>query len=634
MISGEGARSSHFGNLYRVRGWGAPYIDVNSRGHVVVRGQPKGKTGDLYELVKSLVQRGIEPPILIRFDDILRDCIRVIQRAFDAAINEFRYDNTFRLAYPIKVNQQRSIVGLIQATGRGNLIGLEVGSKPELLAVLAIHDTPGALLLCNGYKDAEYIELALLAAKVGWRTVIIIEQFYELQLVTEIAARLNIEAEIGFRMRPFNKGSGHWSTSGGDLAKFGLSAHEIVKCIEILKAAGKTSWAKLLHFHLGSQIPSIATVKKVMSEAARMYTEVARQCPEMCFFDVGGGLGIDYDGSRSSSDSSRDYTIEEYARDVVSAIGEACKKEEVAPPTIITESGRAVVAQHSVLITEVIDVASAQIQLDELSPPPSDQDILTSLYSVHQGITPDNCHEALHDAQQLKELIFESFVLGILSLEERAYAEQAYKAVISKIRQASRQLSDVPDEIKQLDKLLIDLYFCNFSVFQSLPDCWAINQIFPVMPIHRLNEEPKYRGIIADLTCDSDGKIDQFVQNSGLQAYLKLHELKEKQPYYLGVFLVGAYQETLGGLHNLFGDVNAVHVELDSEGHWQINNVIEGNTVKEVLGYVEYNAQELIERLRIALEVSLKQNRLTTEESAKLQKKFKEALESYTYLVV
>ena len=294
MASKEASKHSHFGDIYRVRAWGNPYIDVNDEGHVIVRGQPKGRAGDLYELVQSLVQRGIEPPILIRFDDILRDCVRVIQRAFDAAINEFRYGNTFRLAYPIKVNQQRSIVGVIQAAGSGSLLGLEVGSKPELIAVLAIHDSPGALLLCNGYKDEEYIELALLATKVGRRSIIIIEQFYELQLVLEIAGRLKIEAEIGFRMRPFNKGSGHWGTSGGDLAKFGLSSHEIIKCIEILKTVNKTSWAKLLHFHLGSQIPSIASIKKVLSEAARMYVEVAKQCEEMSFFDVGGGLGIDY----------------------------------------------------------------------------------------------------------------------------------------------------------------------------------------------------------------------------------------------------------------------------------------------------------------------------------------------------
>ncbi len=625
--------ASHFGEVYSIRSWGAPYFDVNPRGDVSVRLQPKSKSGDLYELVQSLVKRGIEAPILIRFDDILRDRVRCIQRAFDAAINEFRYDNTFRLAYPIKVNQQRTVVNIIQATGKDRLLGLEVGSKPELIAVLSMHDTPGALLLCNGYKDAAYIEIALLATKIGRRSIIIVEQFYELQLVLDIAEKFNIEAEIGFRMRPFNKGSGRWNTTGGDMAKFGLSAHEIVQGIEMLKRANKIHWVKLLHFHLGSQIPAIASIKIALAEAARMYANIAQECPELCFFDVGGGLGVDYDGSRSKSDSSMDYTIEEYARDVVSAIGDACDKEEISHPTIISESGRAVVAHHSVLITEVIDVAAALDAPETLEKPPSEHEVLTSFYSLYQKVTLDTCHEVLHDAQELKELIFECFVHGSLTLQERAYAEQAYKHLIAKVRHVSKNLPDVPEEIKNLDKLLLDIYFCNFSVFQSLPDSWAINQLFPIIPLQRLNEEPKRRGIIADLSCDSDGKISQFVHRYGPQDYLRVHE-PTKQPYYLGIFLVGAYQEILGGLHNLFGDTNAVHVELDADGNWQLNHVIEGDTIREVLGYVQYNSQELIENLRVAIENSLKCQRLTAEESAKLQKKFKEALESYTYLVV
>jgi len=622
----------NFGEAYSIRSWGSPYFDVNSQGNVSVR-LPKGKSGDLFELVRSLVQRGIEAPILIRFDEILRDRISCIQRAFDAAINEFRYGNTFRLAYPIKVNQQRTIVDMIQSTGSDRLLGLEVGSKPELIAVLSMHDTPDALLLCNGYKDAEYIEIALLATKIGRRSIIIIEQLYELQIVMDIAQKLNVEAEIGFRMRPFNKGSGRWNTSGGDMAKFGLSAHEMVLGIDLLKRNNKTHWLKLLHFHLGSQIPAIASIKKVLSEAARMYTELAQECREICFFDVGGGLGVDYDGSRSSTDSSMDYTIEEYARDVVSAIGDACEKEEIPPPTIISESGRALVAHHSVLITEVIDVAPALEAVDALELPPTDNDVLTSLYSLYNNANSDNCHEILHDAQEIKELLFECFVHGTLNLVERAYAEQAYKRLIAKLRQVSKQLPDVPEEIKNLDKLLLDTYFCNFSVFQSLPDFWAVDQLFPIMPIHRLNEEPKRKGIIADLSCDSDGKIDHFAHRRGTQDFLRLHETAG-QPYYLGIFLVGAYQEILGGMHNLFGDTNAVHVDIDAEGRWQLNHVIEGDTIREVLAYVQYNSQDLIERLRVSIEKSLKCGRLTAEESAKLQKKFKEALESYTYLVV
>lgn len=624
---------AHFGEQYSIRAWGAPYFDVNAQGHVTVRFQPNGKAGDLYELVNSLVQRGIEAPILIRFDGILRDRIRCIQGAFEAAINEFRYDNTYRLTYPIKVNQQRTVVDFIQMTGSPHLLGLEVGSKPELIAVLSINDTAGSLLLCNGYKDAEYIEIAILATKIGRRSVIIIEQFYELQLVLDIAQRHNVEAEIGFRMRPFNKGSGRWKSSGGDLAKFGLSTHEIERGMDILKKAGKMHWVKLLHFHLGSQIPSIATIKKALSEAARMYTELAKECPEMSFFDVGGGLGIDYDGSRSSGDSSMDYTVEEYARDVVSAIGDACEKAEVSPPTIISESGRALVAHHSVLITEVIDVATSSDAVEKLGEPPSDHEVLTSLYSLYNGLTENNCHEILHDAQELKEHIFECFVHGSLSLKERAYAEQAYKYLIAKVRQVAKKLPDIPDEIKDLDKELLDIYFCNFSVFQSLPDSWAIDQVFPIMPIHRINEEPKRRGFIADLSCDSDGKIDHFVNRRGSTHFIKLHEYTGT-PYYLGIFCVGAYQEILGALHNLFGDTNAVHVDLDEEGHWQVKHVIEGDTIREVLNYVQYNPQDLIEKLRTSIEKSLRSGRLTAAESAKLQKKFKEALECYTYLVV
>lgn len=625
--------AANFGDCYSVRAWGSPYFDINAKGNASVRIQPKGQSADLYELVCSLVKRGIEAPILIRLDGVLRDRIRCIQRAFDAAINEFRYDNTFRLAYPIKVNQQRTVVELIKATGSANLLGLEVGSKPELIAVLSIHDTPNALLLCNGYKDAEYIEIALLATKLGRRSIIIIEQLYELQLVLDIAKKLNVEAEIGFRMRPFNKGSGRWNSSGGDMAKFGLSSHEIVQSIELLKDNNKTEWVKLLHFHLGSQIPTIASIKKALGEAARMYTEIARECPKISFFDVGGGLGVDYDGSRSSNDSSMDYTIEEYARDVVSAIGDACEKEDLSCPIIITESGRAIVAHHSILITEVIDVAPALEAIDVLDPPESDHEVLTSLYNLYQIVNEDNCHEVLHDAQELKESIFECFVHGSLALKERAYAEQAYKRLIAKIRLVSKQCQDVPEEIRNLDKVLLDTYFCNFSVFQSLPDFWAIDQLFPIMPIHKLNEEPKRKGILADLSCDSDGKVDCFVNRRGSQSYLSLHETAG-QPYYLGIFLVGAYQEILGGMHNLFGDTNAVHVDIDEEGKWQINNVVEGDTIREVLAYVQYNPQDLIERMRVAIEKSLKNGSLTAEESAKLQKKFKEALESYTYLVV
>ncbi|WP_068470933.1 biosynthetic arginine decarboxylase [Candidatus Protochlamydia phocaeensis] len=620
-------------NVYWTHTWGQPYFSINENGHVVVKPHSDGQEGDLFELVKSLVQRGIEAPILIRFDDIIRDRIRYLQAAFDSAIEEFNYQNSYRIAYPIKVNPQCHVVELIEQAGRPNHLGLEVGSKPELISVLTFNNNLEALLLCNGYKDAEYIELALLARKLGRRSIIIIEQPYELPLVLDIAKRLNVEAELGFRMKLSTKGSGRWKTSGGDLAKFGLNTHEIVLCLEQLQQAQKTSWLKLLHFHIGSQITSIESIKKALNEAARMYTELAQVCPSLSFFDAGGGLGVDYDGSKTTSDSSMNYSVEEYARDVVSAIGEACQKAELPHPTIITESGRALVAHHAVLITEVIDVAPMLNPHESIPTPPTDHEILANLYQLYHNLSPEGCQEALHDANELKEAMLESFMHGNVNLMERAYAEKIYRHLIAKIHFLAKELPYVPEDIENLDQILFDTYFCNFSVFQSLPDSWAIEQLFPIMPIHRLKEEPKRRAILADLSCDSDGKIDRFVSRRGPKHYIPLHEFKN-EPYYVGIFLTGAYQEILGGLHNLFGDANAVHVGLDSEGQWEVKHVVEGDSIEEVLRYVQYNPEQLIKQLRNLIEKALRAGRLSNEESAKLQKRFKESLESYTYLIV
>lgn len=618
---------------YWIQAWGQPYFSINAKGHVVVKPEANGPEGDLYELVKSLVQRGIEAPILIRFDGIIRDRIRHLQTAFKAAIEEFEYQNTYRLAYPIKVNPQYHIVDLIEKIGTTDKLGLEVGSKPELIAVLTFKGNLDSLLLCNGYKDAHYIELALLARKLGRRSIIIIEQLYELNLVIEIAQRLNVEAEIGFRMKLSNKGSGRWSTSGGENAKFGLTTDEIVTCLDQLRKANKLHWLKLLHFHIGSQITSIESIKKALSEGARMYTELAQECLSLCFFDAGGGLGVDYDGSKTTSDSSMNYSVEEYARDVVYAIGEACKKENLPHPSIITESGRALVAHHSVLITEVIDVAPMLEPVERLDPPPTEHDILHQLFDLYEDLTPESCQETLHDALEVKEKILESFTHGTLNLLERAYAEKVYRYLIAKIRALSNHLPYVPEDIENLDLTLFDTYFCNFSVFQSLPDSWAIQQIFPIMPIHRLDEQPTRRAMLADLSCDSDGKIDCFVGRRKPKNHLPLHQF-HNVPYYLGIFLVGAYQEILGGLHNLFGDANAIHVDLDEDGKWNIQHVVEGDSIEEVLNYAQYNPQQLVNQLRQLIEQALKDARLSNEESAKLQKRFKESLESYTYLIV
>jgi arginine decarboxylase len=621
-------------DLYRPQAWGDGYFDINQSGNLIVKPEKNGHSIDLYELVRSMVARGVDAPMLLRFDGILKNRVRYLASAFKNAISEFGYQGSYRPAFPIKVNQQRHVVDIIRQTGKENLLSLEVGSKPELLAVLAIHDTPNALLLCNGYKDAEYIELALLSSRIGRRPIIIIEQFYELQTVLEIASKLGIEAEIGLRMKPASKGAGKWESSGGEQAKFGLDTHEILQAINHLKRAEKTPWLKLLHFHIGSQITSINAIKGALREGTRMYTEIAKLCPSLCLFDAGGGLGVDYDGSKSNFESSMNYSVEEYARDVVSAIQEACNEASIQHPDIITESGRALVAHHAVLITEVIDVSASLGPVAALEEPPSNHRLLQELSGLYNGLTVKNCAEALHDALELKERILLGFIQADLSLMERAYADRAFRHLIAKIRKTSLDLKYQPEEIEKLDDMMRDTYFCNFSVFQSLPDSWAIDQLFPIMPIHRLLDEPKRRAVMADLSCDSDGMIDHFIDLHDVGRSIKLHEPTPGQPYYVGIFLVGAYQEILGDLHNLFGDTNAVHIELDENGNPEINHIVEGDTIREVLDSVEYESSDLLERLHISIEKSLKMGLLTNEQSKSLQKRYREALDGYTYLVV
>lgn len=615
---------------YSISKWGEEYFHINQLGHVEVR--PSGKQGgDLFELMKSLVAQGIEAPILIRFNGILRDRIMRLSQVFQAAIQEFNYGNTHKMVFPIKANPQRHVVETVQKAGKDYQMGLEVGSKPELIAVLALESNPNALLLCNGYKDAEYVSLALMSKKLGRNTLIIIEQFYELKLVLDAAQKLGIDADIGFRMKLSTSGAGKWKSSGGEHSKFGLFSHEIVSCTEILQSQGKADWVKLLHFHMGSQVTTIAAFKKAINEAARMYTELATLLPSLSFFDVGGGLAVDYDGTKSVADSSMNYTIEEYARDVVSIIGEACSTAGIADPVIVTESGRAVVAHHAALITEVIDVMPVVQTIT--NKPPSDSEIIKTLASLYEELSVKNCREAFHDVKELKERLLHEFIYGSLTLKERAYAEKLSRALLVKIRSFYKQLRQAPEELAELDKILIETYFCNFSVFQSLPDSWAINQLFPVMPIHRLHETPTHDAVLADLTCDSDGKIDSFIGEDEPVHTLKLHDYTG-EPYFLGIFLVGAYQEILGGLHNLFGDTNVVHAELGENGQWKLSHLVEGDTIEEALNYVQYNTEMLKSQLYDLLERSLKSGRITEIESAQTKKMFKQSLESYTYLVV
>lgn len=621
-------------NLYGISGWGEGYFDVNQQGEVVVRPSKNGVELSVPAIVKELTQRGIQVPILLRFDGIIRDRVNRICNAFGSAISEFAYQGKYRGVFPIKVNQQRHVVDVLRTAGRELGLGLEVGSKPELIAVLAMHDTPGALLLCNGYKDREYIELALLGRKLGRRSIIIVEQFSEVEQTLQVAKQLGIEPELGLRLKPSSRGAGKWESSGGDNAKFGLSTTEVVAAINILKKNGCDHWLKLVHFHVGSQISSIAAIKKVLREATRMYTEIAKLCPSLCLFDAGGGLAVDYDGSKTNFAASMDYTMEEYARDVVYSIRQACDDAAVAHPDIVTESGRALVAHHAVLVAQIVDVAHTLDVISQLDAPPSDRPRLAEFQELYQNVTVKNCRETLHDAVALRDEINELFMSGEVSLIERAYADRSFWHLMAKLKRISSEMKFIPEEFEKLGEELKDTYFINFSVFQSLPDAWAIDQLFPIMPIHRLKEEPTRRCMLGDMSCDSDGVIDQFIDLKDVKESLPVHALKSDEPYYMATFLVGAYQEILGDLHNLFGDTNAVHVDVDANGQMQFTHVVEGDTIREVLSYVQYDPQDLVELMRRTIEKSLREGSITNEESARIQKRYRDALDGYTYLVV
>lgn len=618
---------------YRIDGWGAGYFKINEAGNVSVTPDKGRPPVDLSAIVDDLVRRGVKPPHLLRFNGILRQRAHEIYDCFDKAIGECEYKGKYVLTYPVKVNQQRQVVEAIRKAGNGRGLGLEVGSKPELLAVLSMHDAPKGLLLCNGYKDYQFIELALMASRLGLRPIITVEQFYELDTIIRASEATGVVPEIGLRMNPTSRGAGRWAGSAGENAKFGLALFEIVEAVKQLKARGMEGCVKLLHFHMGSQITSINAIKKVMKEAARVYTELHRLCPGIEFLDVGGGLGVDYDGSCTNFDSSMNYTTEQYARDVVWEITAACNELGVPHPTIVSESGRALTAHHAVLVTEVMDVAEVPEPPAALDAPPSAEKKLKELAVLYKDLNLKNCHEVFSDALALREEVLQMFVQGNLSLEERAYAERTLRFLFTRINQLKNGMKHVPEDFEALEGLLKDTYFCNFSVFQSMLDHWAIEQLFPIMPIHRLATQPTRRAIIADLTCDSDGKIDKFIDLKGVQRYIDLHPYKGDQPYYIGMFLIGAYQECLGNLHNLFGDTNVVHVEVDEAGNPRITSIVEGDTIKEVLGYVQYTQEDLIHGLHTQIDRAVHQGCMSPEESAKFMQRYKESLSGYTYLL-
>jgi arginine decarboxylase len=617
--------------LYNVAGWSADFFRINDAGHVeVTPNGPAGASVDLHALVLDLQRRGLDLPLLMRFSDILHSRIRDLFGAFDNAIREYGYRGRYRGVFPIKVNQQHQVVEELVRFGRPFGLGLEAGSKPELLAGMALLDGPDALLLLNGYKDVEYMETALLGQKLGRYPIVVIDRFRELDLLLQVARRLGIRPHIGVRAKLTTRGAGKWMESTGDRSKFGLTATEMVMLVDKLRDEKMLDCLELVHFHIGSQISAVRAIKDAMKEASRVYIELAKAGAGLKFIDAGGGLGVDYDGSSTNWHSSTNYTMQEYANDVVAAIQDACETAGIAHPDIITESGRALVAHHSILVFNVLDVNEVLVGQTPPRVDRKEHPVIQQLVETWRGVTRKNFQEAYHDALQLKEEATSLFNLGLLDLRGRARVEQLFWGCCEAILKIIRELDYVPDDLEGLEKGLADTYYGNFSVFQSAPDHWAVKQLFPTMPLHRLNERPTRRGVIADLTCDSDGKIDQFIDLRDVKNWLELHPFDGK-PYYIGVFLVGAYQEILGDLHNLFGDTNAVHIALDENGY-RIDHVVEGDSVTEVLGYVQYQKPYLVHRMRQANEEALRRGLLTYEESALLMKRYDESLAGYTYL--
>jgi len=619
--------------LYGVPYWGRHLFQINDLGHLVVTpAGPGAGNVDLHEIVEELVDRGIELPVLLRLPQVARRRIDLINGVFHNAITEHAYTGHYRGVYPIKVNQQRQLVEDILAAGRPHHVGLEAGSKPELLVAMAMVDDPHALIICNGYKDRRYVETALIAQRLGREVVLVIEKPSELDLILAAATELGVRPRIGVRAKLSRPGKGRWQTSSGDRAKFGLSAMAIVELVERLRTAEALDCLKLLHFHIGSQVTSIQTFKRALREATRLYVELVRMGAPLGMIDVGGGLGVDYDGSQTTFDSSRNYTESEYANDIVSHIGEACRSAGVPHPDIVTESGRATVAHCSVLLFDILGVESMPVDGPPEPPRDDESDLLVELRDVYGRTTRKSYQEAFHDAVDVRGRSRAAFELGVLGLEELARVDRLFWLVCGRLRKIVKELSYVPDELDDLEPNLADTYYANFSVFQSAPDAWAIDQLFPVVPVHRLAEEPVRRGILADMTCDSDGKLSRFVDRRDIKSTLELHPLREGERYVLAMALVGAYQEILGDMHNLFGDTHAVHLSVDETGQWRFDQVIEGDTVDEVTSYVQYERKDLIDRVRRATEDSIRAKSISRREAAKILTFYREGLDGYTYL--
>ncbi len=618
--------------MYNIKGWGASYFDINEEGNVSVSPCKDEAQIDLREIVDELSLRDVTPPLLLRFPDILDNRIEKTANCFKRAAEEYEYKAQNFIIYPIKVNQMQPVVEEIISHGRKFNLGLEAGSKPELHAVIAVQCQSDSLIICNGYKDQSYIELALLAQKMGKRIFIVVEKLNELDIIARAAKKLNVKPNLGIRIKLASSGSGKWAESGGDASKFGLTSSELLDALRILDEKGLHDCLRLIHFHIGSQITKIRRIQTALREAAQFYINLHKMGYNVDFVDCGGGLGVDYDGTRSAnSESSVNYSIQEYVNDCVYTFVDAANKNDIAHPNIITESGRSLTAHHSVLVIDVLETASLPEMPEEFEAKDSDHQLVKDLYEIWDNLNSKNMLEDWHDAEQIRDEALELFSHGIVDLKTRAEIESMYWSVCHEINTLSKQMKHVPEELRNIDKLLADKYFCNFSLFQSLPDSWAIDQLFPIMPIQRLTERPTRNATLQDITCDSDGKIANFVKEGHLSHVLPLHALRRNEPYYLGVFLVGAYQEILGDMHNLFGDTNAVHVSV-KDGHYHIDQIIDGETVEEVLDYVQYNPKKLVRQLEIWVTKSVKNGKISLEEGKEFLSNYRSGLYGYTYL--
>lgn len=618
--------------LYNINGWGVSYFGVNDKGNVYVT-PCKDKTQiDLREVMDELALRDVTSPVLLRFPDILDNRIEKTASCFDVAKKEYGYKGENFIIYPIKVNQIQPVVEEIISHGRKFNLGLEAGSKPELHAVLAVQCQSDSLIICNGYKDQAYIELALLAQKMGKRIFIVVEKLNELETIATVAKKLNMKPNLGIRIKLASCGSGKWEESGGDASKFGLTSAELLQALDIMEKKGWHDCLKLIHFHIGSQITKIRRIQTALREASQFYINLHKMGYKVEFVDCGGGLGVDYDGTRSSnSESSVNYSIQEYVNDCIYTFVEAADKNELPHPNLITESGRSLTAHHSVLVIDVLETASLPEMPEEFEAKPDDHKLVKDLYDIWDNLSSRSMLEDWHDAEQIREEALELFSHGIVDLKTRAEIERMYWSVAHEINVLAKNIKHVPEELKNLDKLLADKYFCNFSLFQSLPDSWAIDQLFPIVPIQRLNERPTRNATLQDITCDSDGKIANFVAEGHTSHVLPIHSLKKNESYYLGIFLVGAYQEILGDMHNLFGDTNAVHISV-KDGKYHIDQIIDGETVEEVLDYVQYNPKKLVRQLETWVTKSVKEGKISLEEGKEFLDTYRSGLYGYTYL--